>query len=824
MNTPYLLLPIAIISLSIYFLCLLLVRLNILSDSLHQKIWNTILLFVFLSTAILGLLLAFQINYKLEWSFVKSILHWHVDFGIGLSFVAIFHLIRHLGYYLKIFKHSNNNYQHSNSVKLVDNQKLKILIFLSGLIATVIQVLLIREFTTVFEGNELMMAWMLGSWMLLTGIGAFLGRQNRILHNAQRLLSTSLLLLSVLPPILVVLVSLLKNQLFPIGTMISPGYFLILILITLSPICLISGLIFSLLIELCRSKKNDFIKVYAYESIGSTIGGLAVSFLLIQWLSILQSLLIISLAILICLFYVFHKRIHLISSFLVLILIVLFITFPIDQSIKSQLFKNQKILESKETFYGNLTITESAGQLNFFGNGSLLFTSDNTILNEENVHFAMLQKQNPKTVLIVSGGISGMIDEILKYPTVTYIDYVEINPKLIDIAKNYKPIPNDSRIHFTPTDGRKFIQQTKSKYDVVIFAIPSPSSIQINRFYTNEFLEILKSKLNINAVAIFGLTPVGNYISPIKASIASSTYQTLKRNFKNVEIIPGEKDYLIASDSSINVKIAEITSINNYDNKYVNPYYLDDYSIQMRGEHIKKSIEGINLINTDNKPIPVFYETLKFISQFKSNNWFLFAIPIILLIVPLFFMGSIPKGMYIAGFSASSIEILLIFIFQIIYGYVYSAIGLIIAVFMGGLAVGSLLGYKIDLKAKHFIASQISLAIYALILSLLWHFQVDIKNNTPVLIIFFFMTFIPSAIVGFQYVAGTILLPEGTTKAATKLYAADLIGSALGIAITTVILLPLIGLTNCCFVIAGLNIIGVILTLTSRKSIFRKSN
>lgn len=820
MNSPYLLLPIIIISLTLYLIGQTLVKLNIISETLYRKIWNTVLLIVFLSTALLGLLLAIQINYKLEWTFVKTVLKWHVDFGIGLSFIAILHALWHIKYYLKIFKSSTekDKIQTSDTTKTINPKRIKSLIFLSGFTATIIQVLLIREITTVFEGNELMMGWMLGAWMLLTGIGAFMGKQKRIQQNAEKLLSSTLSMLSILPVIIVVLVNLLKNQLFPTGIMISPTHFLILLLAVLSPICLLSGLTYSLLIELFRSKVNDFIKVYSFESIGSLAGGLIVSFVFIQWLSVLQSLLILSFLILSFLFYAFRKKGYLFSGFMLMILLFLFYIFPIDKSIKSFLFTNQKVLESRETFYGNLTITESAGQYNFFGNGSLLFTTDNTILNEENVHYAMLQRHNPENVLIVSGGISGMIDEILKYPSIKSIDYVEINPKLVSIGSRYKPLPTDRRLHFYAVDGRRYIQQTNKKFDVVIFAIPGPSSLQINRFYTDEFINTLKGKISPNAVVLFGLTPAGNYISPVKASIEASVYQTLKKNFKNVEIIPGEKDYLLASDSSINVKIAEIPAVKGVENKFVNPYYLDDYSIQQRGNQIKNSIEGIQLINTDDRPIPVFYETMQFISQFKSSNWMLFVIPIILLILPLLFMRSIPKGMYIAGFSSSSIEILLIFSFQIIYGYVYSAIGLIIAVFMGGLAVGSLLGYKIKITRNHFWVSQAALGIYALTFPLLWNFQTNIVNSIPILLIFFITTFIPSAIVGFQYVAGTTLLPEGTTKAATTMYAADLIGSALGVAATTVILLPLLGLTRCCFIIAGFNAIGILLTLIrSRK-------
>jgi len=776
---------------------------------LHRKIWNVTLLISFFVTAILGLLLAVQINYKLEWSFVKTALKWHVDFAIGLSFVAIFHLIWHWRYYINLFKSTKVEVKQTEIVgSEINESNLKYLILLSGFIGTVVQVLLIRQITTVFEGNELMMAWTLGAWMLLTGVGAYIGRLRKNTISEDRLLAFILFILGVLPIVFNVIIILLKNQIFPIGVMVSPLSFFILLMIVLTPICLLIGFVYALLVRLFCFKSDSFIKVYAFESVGGFVGGLAVSFLFIQWLTILQSLFILLLIISISLYVCFKGRVYLIASVFTLIFLLLAFVFPVETGLKSFLFVNQKVLESKETYNGNITVTESAGQFNFYSNGSLLFTTDNTILNEENVHYAMLQKHNPENILIVSGGVSGMIEEILKYPSVKSVDYLELNPQLVSMAIKYKPLPNDSRFKYIEKDGRRFIQTISKTYDVAIFAIPEPSSLQINRFYTDEFLQILKKRLSEDAIVIYGLPSVGNYISPIKADIEASVYQTLKKNFKNVEIITGEKDYLLASDNSINLKIAEIAGQSGVSTSYVNPFYIDDFSIQQRGDLIKKSIEEKKLINSDSKPIPVFYETLKFASQFSGSDWLIVIIPILLLI-PMFFLQSAAKGMYVAGFSASSIELLLIFFFQIVFGNVYSAIGLIIAVFMGGLAAGSVLASKFSLTRKHFITSQAILALFMLILPLVWYLQKGLTGNLLIFTIFFVITIIPSGIVGFQYVVATKILSNDSVKSAPATYAADLIGSALGVVVVTVFLLPLVGLVNICFVIAGLNLVAM---------------
>jgi len=52
------------------------------------------------------------------------------------------------------------------------------------------------------------------------------------------------------------------------------------------------------------------------------------------------------------------------------------------------------------------------GTNKFFGNGTMLFGTQNTIYCEELVHYAMAQRVNPKRVLLVSGGYAGLTDEL----------------------------------------------------------------------------------------------------------------------------------------------------------------------------------------------------------------------------------------------------------------------------------------------------------------------------------------------------------------------------------------------------------------------------
>ena len=90
---PYHVISIGIILTLSYLLSLLMVRIQLLLNANHKRFWNTLLLLFFLSTVLLGLFLAIKVNYKLNVPWVDGVMQWHVDLGIGLSFVSFFHFI-----------------------------------------------------------------------------------------------------------------------------------------------------------------------------------------------------------------------------------------------------------------------------------------------------------------------------------------------------------------------------------------------------------------------------------------------------------------------------------------------------------------------------------------------------------------------------------------------------------------------------------------------------------------------------------------------------------------------------------------------------------
>jgi hypothetical protein len=75
---------------------------KIIATLLHRKIWNMVLLVSALISALLGIVLLINIEFGTRITMPFNMLFWHVEAGIALSVVAIFHIIWHWRYFAKI--------------------------------------------------------------------------------------------------------------------------------------------------------------------------------------------------------------------------------------------------------------------------------------------------------------------------------------------------------------------------------------------------------------------------------------------------------------------------------------------------------------------------------------------------------------------------------------------------------------------------------------------------------------------------------------------------------------------------------------------------
>jgi hypothetical protein len=73
----------------------------------HRKIWNVVLLVSALVAALLGIILTFNLDFNTNITLPFNMLFWHVEAGIALGIVALFHVVWHWRYFAKMLKMAN---------------------------------------------------------------------------------------------------------------------------------------------------------------------------------------------------------------------------------------------------------------------------------------------------------------------------------------------------------------------------------------------------------------------------------------------------------------------------------------------------------------------------------------------------------------------------------------------------------------------------------------------------------------------------------------------------------------------------------------------
>lgn len=686
--------------------------------------------------------------------------------------------------------------------------------FILGFSSLATQVFLIRECFSVLNGNELVIGIVMANWMLLTGAGAYAGRFFGRMKGKIPFLLFLQFLFSLLPMLMLLKLDLWKAISLPSGSM--PGLIPVIrsMFLFQLPFCLLNGFLFVAYVhELSGiTGKNASSGSYTIESVGGMFAGLLVNIFILEFSGMfvgLRILLVINL--LVCLLFsitcgIRSQRIIMIPVCLIFMVLPFFA--DLDTYTGKLFYPGQHLIFHKNTPYGKLDVTMNAGQLNYFENGLLLFSSNNEIMNEESVHFAMIQHSGPKKILLVSGGISGTVSEILKYHPIR-IDYVELDPALINLGRKYSKILDDERIHVIHGDARRFIRQTSEKYDVVLVNLPEPSTLLINRFYSREFLMELKQVLTPGAVICESLPSTSDYVSKTAAGANSTLVQTLKTAFRNVLILPGQRNYFLASDSSLSPEIASMITSRGISNLYVNSWYLDENSLKERSDYIHSHLDKNAEVNSDFRPVAFFQQLRYWTSMFEWNIIAAGIVILVLLLLIIFSLNRISLGLFTGGFTASSLELLILVSFQVIYGYVFLATGIILALFMAGIALGSF-SFKRMIPVpteKKYIHIQVSLALF----SLGFPFVILALNlpGMPVImvqVVFLLLTLILSFITGLEFAMASAIGSKDITLKTSFNYSADLFGSAIGAFVTTLFLLPFLGIVTSCLVMVMLNL------------------
>jgi spermidine synthase len=525
---------------------------------------------------------------------------------------------------------------------------------------------------------------------------------------------------------------------------------------------------------------------------------------------------------------------------------------------------------ARDSIYGRIAVTGSGEQRVFFENG-LLFFETQGVSAEQAAHLPLLAHPAPRRVLLVGGGVSGTLAEILLHPSVREVHYVELDPLVVAAARKELPpgqaAPfDDPRVTLAHQDGRVYVrqQQGQEPFDVVILGFPEPATGQLNRFYTQEFFAEVKAILAPGGVFALSLPWQENYPGPALQRLAASMAQTLAAEFPEIEPLPGEQLTLLASEAPLVVdpgilsgRLAERA----IQTRWVVPSYLDYILAPVRVAQAQGLLQTVGAVrlNRDLEPISYFYDLTVWLSRFSGGLSRLAAgaLPLKLGWLALLLAGlvvllrlspprtrrrrTVSVTVGLTGLAGMILEVGVLLAFQVVHGYVYGRVGLIVTAFMAGLALGSALanaaarGWRRASSLQHRWDPRYSpwaalawiqggIALFALGFPL-------VAGLAPPAGIFSLLALLGGGLTGLAFPVAVACLEVAQGPAVSNgadrstgavdgrsghmaglLYGADLVGGCVGAVTASVFLVPILGIPQTCLAVAIVGVAGLAIT------------
>jgi len=796
----------------LYLVFFLFQKVSILSASDNRKIWNLILMLTFLITGVAGIILAIRVNYKLKGDFFDQLLRWHVETGVAFSFTGIIHLLRHLSYFRNLFGESQPGLRSDPELSAPESAVSSgTNLFLLGFVSTSVQLLLLREIINITGGYELIAGTYLAAWLINSAAGSFFaGRTGKV--NIR-----SLNIIFALTPLLSVALMILSGRLF-LHAGETPSFLesILITTVVLLPVCFMSGFLFIKLLETAAAKGfRSSGRSFSIETAGGIFSGLAVTFLssgVFDTYRILSAVLFL---------FAIFLSVSFISSgrwfkppliFLWTLLLLFTLWFSPSVFVRQVMLPGIKVTGTTDSPYGNVTTGEYRGENFVYYNQRLARWSYDETEREESVHYTMLQHSDPKRILVISGDIRSLFPELMKYHPERIV-FVERDPELLKIVK--KEMEDKTNLILFEDDVFRYLRKTEDVFDIVIMNMPPPSSLQINRYYTEDFFRLVHSRLDTAGVFTCSPGVFENYFNDQSANLYSIIFNTLNKVFRNIVPIGGNRLYLIASDGRLQTGICSLYEKSGIRNVYVNCDYLDDELIRMKSLEIQDLLRKETRINSLSGPLATYFFQAYHLTRTPGRTVPALILLAILFVLPSLTVSSRNFPMYAAAASLAGFEIYALLTIQSVMGNIYHLTGLVISAVMAGLAAGS--GIKfMDRKEGMVKAYLIIMASFYIVVFFINDHLPSIESGALFTGIILLLSFIPSFLAGSLF---RILSAERDSKiTASGVYGSDLTGSALGFIAVSALLLPLAGSGTTLLTFAGITLTAFIFAVVRSKS------
>jgi spermidine synthase len=691
------------------------------------------------------------------------------------------------------------------------------LVVATGTASVVTQLVLIREFLSLFQGNEIVIAQILFSWMVLGGAGSLLARPAARPGRSASAAALAWLCIGMAPCAAgsVLAARLLRDMVFLPGSSVGfyPGF--LYIFAASAPYALLVGFLLPFSLFVLRSVRPGYpgARVYIWDNAGDVAGGALFAFLLVSRLTPLQALGAAHLPLLCAAVAAapprpWRRRAWCLAAAVAAALALL---AAVRMERASLAPAQGTLVDYRESRYGRLTVVRQGDEFTVFHDGQPSLSSRSETAAEESVHYAMAQVEAPRRALLIAAA-SGVVEELKKYG-LEAIDYVELDPAAADVLFEFNLL-TAAGLDVIHRDGRAHLAETGRVYDAVLVNLADPDTFQVNRFFTARFFDLARSRLSARGVLGFSMEGFDNYpAEPLRRKL-SSVYNTVKARFRHVMMLPGRRVHFVCSDRPLRCDIPQLLAERGVPTVYIRDYFDGDVTAE-RIAQLKEVIDPATPANTDLFPYLMKAVFEGWFHRHGSSPLVFIAALAAVLALYLSRLSRPEFVLFTTGWTVMGGEVLVIFAFQIFFGYVYVQIGAIVTAFLAGMLPGAWLGLRLIRRA-----SRVLLVADAALLVLLGALFAAVHAGdrlTP--LGFLALGFAVSFCCGVQF-PSALHLRADTGAAAAGLFSADLIGAAFGTLATSTVLIPYFGIIGALAGLAALKLLSLLTTVTMHEGPF----
>ena len=692
-----------------------------------------------------------------------------------------------------------------------------------GIVASIFQLVLLREFSFSIAKHELVFILACGFWIIFCSLGS-------IIRPAKKLRSLELsVLISLSFSFFILLIHLAKSLVgLKYYEATNLGFVVCLSLFLIGPPALVIGFTFSQLVRKYLSNtsaaNNIYARFFAFEAIGFLLGGAAFTFLFKDYTNPLVFSLL-PLTLLPDIKNSYKKTLSAALIIAITIASVISFNFIIQKE-----FDNANILLYSGSRYGPVVAARKAGVTTLFSGGSLLATSEDKSATEEFIHMSLSAAglRTDKNILFIGPAISGQIKEIAKYKFGS-LDCLQINPLLWKFTPHLAPEELNTKINLITNDPRAYLRKTSKQYDAILMNMPAPANLTLNRYFTEDFFKLINRCLKPKGIFSFSIPSKREILSPQFIKFNSSIINALDKVFTNKLIIPSDSMVIIASQG---VKINDQYLLENFaktkpETDFFTIYHFKDYLTLSMRSYTENTLDRKVPANTDLNPSGflnyLILEQIKFFPDLKlelkkiqSTIIILLLLCSLLIIIASFLskralclinIGSI-------GFTSISLSSIIFVLFQLFCAALFWKLGLLVALFMAGIAIGVSLTDKINAYRTNLLSGLY--LFWIVIIFILFSNLKAIGGSDYAEIIFFFYALICGFLTGSFYPLLTRLLLKNKFQDQSlvlTIYSVDLIGAFLGTLACGILLIPFLGISYSLLTLIILNAIFALINL-----------